>query len=75
MLITIINITTARKLASCHKNGGAMQLPASDVILNEADRHVPSTRTREWLPEIAHFNNSVHANKNAIDPITSLQLW
>jgi hypothetical protein len=26
---------------------------------------VPSTRTREWLPQIAHFNIFVLAHKNA----------
>jgi hypothetical protein len=27
--------------------------------------HVPSSRTREWLPQIAHFNIFVPAHKNA----------
>ena len=34
--------------------------------------HVPSTRIREWLPQIAHFNIFVLAHKNAIEPATSL---
>jgi hypothetical protein len=30
--------------------------------------HVPSSRTREWLPQIAHFNIFVFAHKNANEP-------
>ena len=33
---------------------------------------MPSTRTCEWLPQIAHFNIFVHAHKNANEPATSL---
>jgi hypothetical protein len=37
--------------------------------------HVPSSRTREWLPQIAHFNIFVLAHKNANEPAGFLPVW
>jgi hypothetical protein len=36
---------------------------------------VPSTRTREWLPQIVHFNTLVLAHKNANEPAGVLPHW
>jgi hypothetical protein len=37
--------------------------------------HVLSSRTREWLPQIAHFNIFVLAHKNANEPAGFLPVW
>jgi hypothetical protein len=37
--------------------------------------HVPSTRTREWLPQIAHFNIFVLAHENANERVGVLSHW
>jgi hypothetical protein len=37
--------------------------------------HVPSSRTREWLPQIAHVNIFVLAHKNANEPAGFLKVW
>jgi hypothetical protein len=44
-------------------------------LLIENFCHVPSTRTREWLPQIAHFNIFVLAHKNANEPAGFLPVW
>jgi hypothetical protein len=36
---------------------------------------VPSTRTCEWLPQIAHFNIFVLANKNANEAAGFPPVW
>jgi hypothetical protein len=37
-------------------------------LLIENFCHVPSTRTRKWLPQIAHFHIFVLGHKNAKEP-------
>jgi hypothetical protein len=66
-------ITSATTLASCHRKGGAklvhswQSVTSFELIslLIENFCHVPSTHTREKLPQIAHFNIFVPAHKNA----------
>jgi hypothetical protein len=69
-------ITSATTLAGCHRKGGATLVRSRQSVtsfklislLIENFCHVPSTRTREWLPQIAHFNIFVLAHKNANEP-------
>ena len=69
-------ITSATTLAGCHRKGGATLVHSWQSVtsfklislLNANFCHVPSTRTREWLPQIAHFNIFVLAHKNANEP-------
>jgi hypothetical protein len=44
-------------------------------LLIEIFFHLPSWRTREWLPHIAHFNIFVLAHKNANEPAGILPVW
>jgi hypothetical protein len=44
-------------------------------LLIENFCHVPSTRTREWLPQIAHFHIFVLAHTNANEPAGFLPVW
>jgi hypothetical protein len=44
-------------------------------LLIENFCHVPSARTREWLPQIAHFNIFVLAHKKANEPAGVLPHW
>jgi hypothetical protein len=44
-------------------------------LLTEKFCHVPYTRTREWLSQIAHFNIFVLAHKNANEPAEVLPQW
>jgi hypothetical protein len=44
-------------------------------LLFENFCHVPSSRTREWLPQIARFNIFVLAYKNANEPAGFLPVW
>jgi hypothetical protein len=78
-------ITSATTLAGCHRKGGATlvhswQSLTSFILISLFIAnfcHVPSSRTREWLPqiEIAHFNIFVLAHKNANEPAGFLPVW
>jgi hypothetical protein len=76
-------MTSATTLAGCHRKGGATLVhswqPVTSFklisLLIENVCHVPSSRTREWLPQIAHLNIFVLAHKNANEPAGFLPVW
>jgi hypothetical protein len=76
-------ITSATTLAGCHRKGGATLVHSWQSVtsftlislLIENFCHVPSSRTREWLPQIDHFNMFVLAHKNANEPAGFLPVW
>jgi hypothetical protein len=76
-------ITSATTLAGCHRKGGATLVHSWQSVtsfklislLIAIFCHVPSSRAREWLPQIAHFNIFVLAHKNANEPAGFLPVW
>jgi hypothetical protein len=74
-------ITSATTLAICHRKGEAKLVHSCQPVtsyqtIQPVDRHVvSSTRTSEWLPQIAHFSIFVLAHKNASEPAGVLPLW